>query len=190
MNIKELNKEIKNCNKCRLSETRKNALCGEGNLDAELMFIAQAPGYNEDSKGKMFIGPSGKVLDELFEISKIKRQEIYITNLIKCLLPKYRRPKQDEIISCSKYVDEEIALIKPRIIIPLGYYATRYIFERYDILMPQKPERHNVFGKKFFSADKIIFPLQHPAVILHNNSLKTEIIKNYCKINQIDNINE
>lgn len=75
MNIKKLNNEIKKCNKCRLSETRPNALCGEGNLNAELMFIAQAPGYNEDREGKMFIGPSGKVLGELFKISEVNRFE-------------------------------------------------------------------------------------------------------------------
>ena len=88
MNIEELNKLIKNCFKCRLSETKVNTLCGEGDLNAEIMLIALAPGENEDREDKMFIGPSGKVLDELLLASDIKRENIYITNLIKCMLPK------------------------------------------------------------------------------------------------------
>lgn len=120
MEIEKFNKEIKKCSRCRLSETRINALCGEGNINAKLMLIAQAPGENEDREGKMFIGSSGKVLDELFKKANIDRKEIYMTNLIKCMLPKYRRPKQDEIEICSKYLDKEIALINPKTLVPLG----------------------------------------------------------------------
>jgi len=82
MEIDELNKMIKECKKCRLSETRMNAICGEGNLNAKIMLIAQAPGEKEDKEGRMFIGPSGKVLDELLSTAGIKRDEIYMTNLI------------------------------------------------------------------------------------------------------------
>ena len=111
MEIKRLNEEIRACNKCRLSETRINALPGEGDLNARLMLIAQAPGENEDQEGIMFIGPSGKVLDELLQMSGVDRREIYMTNLVKCMLPKYRKPKQDEIDICSDYLDREIELI-------------------------------------------------------------------------------
>jgi len=179
MNIGELNEEIKKCNKCRLSETRINSLCGEGNLNAKIMLIAQAPGENENREGKMFIGPSGKVLDELMRMANIDRKEIYMTNLIKCMLPKYRKPKQDEIEICSKYLNEEIGLINTKILIPLGYYATKYIFEKYAILLPSRPEFHKVYGKIFLAGNKKIFPLQHPAAVLYNNSLKEEIIKKY-----------
>ena len=89
MKLDDLNEEIKRCQKCRLYKSRINALCGEGDPNAKLMLIAQAPGENEDREGKMFIGPSGKVLDELLEISDIDRKEIYMTNLVKCMLPKY-----------------------------------------------------------------------------------------------------
>ena len=97
MEIDELNKQIKECKRCRLSQTRINAICGEGNLNAKIMLIAQAPGEKEDRVGRMFVGPSGKVLEELLNKAGIKRDEIYMTNLIKCILPKYRKPKQDEI---------------------------------------------------------------------------------------------
>ncbi len=101
MEINELNREIRECNKCRLYKTRTNAICGEGKLDAKLMLIAQAPGEKEDKYGTMFIGPSGKILNELLESAGIKRKEVYMTNLIKCMLPNYRKPKQDEIKTCS-----------------------------------------------------------------------------------------
>jgi len=99
MNIENLNKEIKNCKKCRVYETRTNAICGEGGLYTKLIIVAQSPGENEDKEGRMFIGPSVKILNDLFRSANISRKTIYITNLTKCMLPKYRRPKHDEIDS-------------------------------------------------------------------------------------------
>ncbi len=182
MEIDELNKMITVCKKCRLSETRTNAICGEGNLNAKIMLIAQAPGEKEDREGKMFVGPSGKVLDELLNKAGIKRHEIYMTNLIKCMLPKYRRPKQDEIKTCSYYLDEEIKLINPKILAPLGYYATCYIFQKYDMLSPSKAEFSSMCGKLFLAKDKKIFPLPHPATLLYNPDFKQDLIKNYRKL--------
>ncbi|MFK5926220.1 MAG: uracil-DNA glycosylase [Desulfuromusa sp.] len=182
MKIADLNKEIKQCTKCRLAESRINALCGEGNQNAKLMLIAQAPGEKEDREGIMFIGPSGKVLDELLEIANINRKEIYMTNLVKCMLPKYRKPKRDEIETCSQYLDKEIALVDPKILAPLGYYAIKYIFEKYAIPLPIKSEFHNILGKTFLIGDKIIIPLQHPASVLYNHSIKTVLINNYSKM--------
>ena len=149
MNIEELNKLIKNCFKCRLSETKVNTLCGEGDLNAEIMLIALAPGENEDREDKMFIGPSGKVLDELLLASDIKRENIYITNLIKCMLPKNRRPKQAEIEICSRYLDEEIELINPELLVPLGYYASKYILQKYSYNILSKTEFNKVYGNIF-----------------------------------------
>ena len=154
MEFNKLNKEIRACNKCRLSESRINVLCGEGNKNAKFMLIAQAPGENEDREGNMFIGPSGKVLDELLIRVNIDRKDIYMTNLVKCMLPKYRRPKQDEIEICSKYLDEEIELINPKVLVLLGYYATKYIFSKYSILLPSKAEYHEIYGKLFFVEEK------------------------------------
>ena len=182
MKIDNLNKEIKQCTKCRLSVSRINALCGEGNQNTKLMLIAQAPGEKEDREGTMFIGPSGKVLDELLEIVDIDRKKIYMTNLVKCMLPKYRKPKQDEIGTCSQYLDKEIAVIDPKILAPLGYYAIKYIFEKYAIPLPIKSEFRNIYGKTFLIGGKIIIPLQHPASVLYNHSVKTVLIKNYSKM--------
>ena len=182
MEIDELNRRIKECKKCRLSETRMNVLCGEGNLNAKIMLIAQAPGEKEDREGRMFVGPSGKVLDELLNIAKIGRKEIYMTNLIKCMLPKYRKPKQDEIEICGYYLDEEIKLINPKVLVPLGYYATRYLFQKYGIQLPIKSEFHLVYGKLFLAKDKKILPLPHPASLLYNPGFKEDLIKNYRKL--------
>jgi len=172
MGIEDLNEKIRKCKKCRLSETRINALCGEGKLNARLMLIAQAPGENEDRDRRMFIGPSGKVLNELLKEASIKRGEIYMTNLIKCMLPKYRKPKQDEIELCSGYLDREIELINPEVLVPLGYYATRYIFEKYGLYLPPKPEFQGVLGRLSWAGDRKVFPLQHPATLLYKISLR------------------
>ncbi len=180
--IINLNKEIKKCHKCRLSETGINALCGEGNQNANLMLIAQAPGEKEDREGRMFIGPSGKVLDKLLIKADINRKEIYMTNLIKCMLPKNRKPKQDEIKVCSDYLNEEIKLVNPKILVPLGYYAIKYIFEKYAVSFPSKQEFHTICGNPIVVENKIIFPLQHPASILYDNSREDEMIKNYRKM--------
>jgi uracil-DNA glycosylase family 4 len=182
MDIGELNKIIKECKRCRLSETRINAISGEGNLKAKIMLIAQAPGENEDREGKMFIGPSGKVLDELLRAAEISRQEIYMTNLIKCMLPKYRKPKQDVIKACSYYLDKEIELINPQVLVPLGYYATKYIFKKYYNLLLSKKEFSSVCGRLFLGRNNKILPLSHPASCLYNQDLKQDLIKSYKKL--------
>ena len=177
MSIKDLNEEIRICSKCRLSETRTNALCGEGNLNAEIIIIAQAPGEVEDKNGKMFIGPSGKIFDELLMMADIDRKDIYITNLIKCILPKYRKPKNDEIETCAQYLDKELELINPVIISTLGYFAARYIFEKYNI--DTVLDFPNICGKIFQIGSKKIIPLHHPTALLFNESLRNELVGEY-----------
>jgi DNA polymerase len=182
MEINELNRRIKECKKCRLSRTRSNAICGEGKLDAKLMLIAQAPGKKEDKEGKMFVGPSGKILDELLKYAEVKREEIYMTNLIKCMLPNYRKPKQDEIQACCKYLDTEIKFINPQVLIPLGYWAAKYIFEKYEIPLHSNSEFGTVCGNLFLVKDRKILPLPHPAAMLYNPNLKKDMIKKYKKL--------
>lgn len=178
----DLNDEIKRCSKCRLAENRKTSLCGEGPLHAELMLIAQAPGENENREGRMFIGPSGKVLDELLKTIRIERKEIYMTNLIKCMLPRNRKPKANEVATCSQYLDREIELIHPVLLAPLGYYGTRYILEKYEIPLPPKPVFREVYGNVLEVDGKTIIPLQHPAAVLHDISIKSTLVKNYRKM--------
>ena len=181
----ELNDAIRRCTRCRLFETRIHALCGEGNLHARLMLIAQAPGRKEDIEGRMFIGPSGQVLDGLLRISQIDRKTIYMTNLVKCMLPKYRRPKSYEIKACSQYLEREIEIVNSDLLAPLGYYATRYIFEKYKLPLPPKPEFKEVYGKVFEASGKRILPLQHPAAILHAPRIEALLVTNYHKLGDI-----
>ena len=181
--IQALNHEIRACRKCRLCETRTHALSGEGNLSSKLILIAQAPGYNEDREGKMFIGPSGKKLDEIFERVGINRNEIFMTNILRCMLPNYRKPRSDEIKTCTPYLDEEIDLINPNIISTLGYFANRYIFEKYDI--EDELGFPNVCGKVFITGDKKIIPLQHPTALLYNGSIQDEMIEEYKVLSRL-----
>jgi len=130
----------------------------------------------------MFIGPSGKVLDELLATVDIQRGDIYMTNLVKCVLPRNRKPKSTEIASCGPYLDKEIELIGPNILAPLGYYATRFILEKYGVQIPAKSEFRKVYGQVLEMADKKIIPLQHPAAILHDSSIKNVMVTNYRKM--------
>lgn len=178
-----LNNLLKNCSACRLSSSRKHVLAGEGDLDARLMFVALSPGSNEDLKNRMFIGPSGKKLDILLGYAEIYRELVFMTNLIKCMLPKNRRPKIDEIESCCHFLDKEISIINPRIIVPLGYYATRHIMKKYNANPPAaRANFKSIYGRLIFSDHQKIFPLPHPASLLYNPSFETNIKKKYKKL--------
>jgi len=182
MKINELNKIIKRCCRCELSETRTNAICGEGNPNAKIMLIAQAPGEKEDKEGRMFVGPTGKVLDEIFNMVGISRNEFYMTNLIKCMLPDYRKPKRFEIEACGFYLNKEIEIVNPEILVPLGYYATRFIFEKYGLSLPPKAEFSSIYGKLFLANERKVLPLQHPSSVLYNPENRQTLIKTYRKL--------
>ena len=181
--IDNLNNHLRVCNECRLSSTRKNVLLGEGNVDTRLMIIALAPGKMEDLENQMFIGPSGQVLNKLFNAAGIHRKSVYMTNLIKCMLPKNRRPKMDEIESCSQFLNEEISIIHPEVIVPLGYNASRTILTKYNADPPAARENFTkIYGKLFFSDDQKILPLPHPASLLYNPSFEPGTIEKYKKL--------
>ncbi len=174
--MKELNEEIRKCERCGLHASRKNAVVGEGNLDAKLMLIAQAPGEKEDDTGKMFVGPTGKVLDELLYVAGLKREEVYMTNLIKCFLPNYRKPKEEEISACSYFLDREIEIVNPEILVPLGYFATRYIFQKYNV------NSSPVYGKLIWTGEVKIYPLEHPSTLLYDESKRDILEEHYRKL--------
>ncbi|MBN2103195.1 uracil-DNA glycosylase [bacterium] len=182
--VDELNKRINKCTVCRLSLTRKHVLTGEGDINARLMMIALSPGEKEDSENRMFIGPSGQILNKLFDKAKMLRESVYITNLIKCMLPKNRRPKTDEINACSPFLEEEIAVIDPEIIVPLGFYATRSVLMKYHADLPSaRSEFTSLYGRLIFSDDQKIFPLPHPASLLYHPSFESKTEEKYIKLN-------
>lgn len=156
------------CKLCELHHSRTHVLLGEGDPCAEIMLIAQAPGELEDKENQMFIGPSGQMLDRVFLECGIKRGNIYLTNLLKCQLPQNRRPKQREIAACAIYLEAEIRLVQPRIISPLGYFATKYIFETRGLQPFTKADYPALIGKAFPAGEQIIYPLSHPTSLIHH----------------------
>jgi len=181
-----LNREIVSCTRCPLHLTRTQAICGEGNRWARLLLIAQAPGVVEDRQGRMFVGPTGRIFDELLAEAGLSRGDIYVTNLLKCYLPKNRRPRQDEISSCSGHLKEEISLLNPQLIVPLGFYAARYILKLLDPATPQGREAFKDFyGRLFLLGGYKIFPLPHPSCLLHTHSHRPGVAEKYRGLKEV-----
>lgn len=146
------------------------------------MLVAQAPGEQENQAGTMFIGPSGTVLDDLLDYAGVPREDIYMTNLVKCMLPDYRKPKQDEIDSCSKFLDAELAIVDPDVVVPLGHYATRYILTMYHDDVPSQNQFSNVYGTLHVQNGTKIYPLRHPAAQLYHHALEPIMKHHYRKL--------
>lgn len=181
-NIQKLAFKISSCRLCNLSHTRIHALPGEGNVNATIMFIAQAPGRQEDKEGRMFIGPSGQVLDTLFEGIGLKRSSVYMTNLVKCFLPNCRKPRQEEIDTCSVYLKNELEMVSPKLIIPLGYHPVKNILRLYEKHIPNRHHFPGLFGRLLVAGDKQILPLRHPATVVHDRTNFDILERNYRKI--------
>jgi len=190
-NLDDIKKEVLSCEKCELFKFRTNPVFGEGNVRAKIMFIGEAPGFNEDKKGKPFCGQAGKILDELLDSVGIKRNEIYITNILKCRPPNNRDPKLEEIQSCTPYLEKQIEIVNPKIICTLGNYSTEFILKKYG-LGNQIQGISKIHGKVFevktlFHNIKIV-PLYHPAVATYNPNMKEilkkdfQILKNFQKL--------
>lgn len=173
------------CTRCKLHETRRHVLRGEGNLHADVMLIAQAPGRMEDSENRMFIGPSGLMLDRLMACGNIRRDEIYMTNLVKCILPGNRNPKQREIEDCSVYLESEMDEIAPKWLVPMGYYATKYLFARYGFPTFARAGFASLVGRMFPAGGRTIFPVSHPAFLLFHPEALAGAEENFRKIGTI-----
>jgi len=178
-----LNYQIRSCEKCGLHTTRKHALVGEGNINANIMFVALSPGVKEDIQNRMFVGPSGQVFNKLLYATGIDRNRVFMTNLVKCILPKNRKPKTSEIEACSEFLNDELSIIQPEVIVPLGYYATRSILLKYHA-NPDNPDMSfkNINGQILDFNGLKVFPLTHPSALLYNPSFEEETIKKYKKL--------
>lgn len=161
-----LEQEILNCQRCPLFRTRKYAVPGEGNLNADLMFVGEAPGHDEDLQGKPFVGKAGQLLTKIINAMEFKREEVYITNIIKCRPPQNRNPNQEEIDRCKDYLYKQINLIRPRVIVTLGNVPTHFF-------IPLK-EGITALRGKFFEFDQIqIMPTFHPSYLIRNENDRT-----------------
>ncbi len=184
--MRKLEEKIKNCRKCPLWELRTNAVPGSGSYDAKVMFVGEAPGYWEDQKGLPFVGRAGKVLDELLREIGLSRDEVYITNIVKCRPPENRDPTEEEIKACSPYLDRQIDIIRPKVIVPLGRHSMRYILEKFGF--PVEPiskihgetfEAHTLFGRI------VIMPSYHPAAALYRPQIKEELRRDFKKLGEL-----
>ena len=161
--LEKIAADVRGCPLCRLARTRKNAVPGEGQISAKIMFIGEAPGRSEDEKGKPFVGAAGRILDDLLKKAGIERSQVFITNIVKCRPPNNRVPKEDELIACRPYLDRQIALIKPKVICILGRTAYSSILGGSSI----NANRGKIVersGQKYFSTF-------HPAAVIYNKNL-------------------
>ena len=186
--LQEISRQVRHCRLCRLSKTRRNAVPAEGHPEASIMIVAQAPGREEDKEGRMFIGPSGRVLDRLFDRIGLQREGIYMTNLLKCFLPNCRKPRQDEIEACHVYLSREIKTVNPDILVPLGYHPTKAIFHRYGLQIPNKHHFPELFGQLKVSGSQKILPLRHPATVVHQSAAFDQLLTNYRKLEVVGKV--
>ena len=171
--MEELSLKIKSCNKCPLYENRKNAVPGEGEWKNRIMLIGEAPGFNEDEQARPFVGRAGRLLEKFLSYINMKREDVFITNVVKCRPPNNRQPEEEEIKICtSLYLDKQIDLIKPKLIICLGNISASYIFRKFGIRFESMNRQHGrVFSISNLSLQTKIIATYHPAAILRNQNL-------------------
>ena len=169
--------EIAQCEKCGLSKTRTMVVPGEGPEDADVLFIGEAPGWHEDKQGRPFVGPAGKFLDELLAAAGFKRTDVYIGNVIKCRPPNNRDPLPPEISACKQWLDRQIEIISPRMIVTLGRYSMARYFPGQTI--------GRIHGTTRKENGIIYYAMYHPAAALHQQKLKAVIMEDMSRIPQI-----
>lgn len=175
-NFDDLNLEIKTCRKCKLCENRTQAVPGEGNPDADIIIIGEAPGANEDLKGVPFCGAAGKFLDQMLSEIGLKRNDVFITNTVKCRPPDNRDPEEEEKSACRPYLEQQFKLIKPRLVICLGRHSTA-------TYLPGQGSITTLHGKPLMKPNGTVYlPLYHPAAALHNGGLRQTLIDDFKKI--------
>ena len=180
--LKEVKDNILKCDKCPLKKFRDEngyfPVVGQGNHNADIVFIGEAPGLNEAKTGVPFCGAAGKILDELLEYVKIDRKDVYVTNILKDRPPNNRDPEVSEIEACLPYLEKQIEIIKPKVICTLGRYSVSVIMEKFD-LADKLDSISKIHGKEFGYKEMKIIPLYHPAVAVYNRDRKEELKKDF-----------
>lgn len=172
--LTQLYDQIRVCQKCSLAQGRTNTVPGEGPENAAIMMIGEAPGFHEDRQGRPFVGAAGNLLDELLATINLKRNEIYICNVLKCRPPQNRDPQPDEMDACKPYLDKQIELIRPKIIITISRFAMARWFADKKI--------SEIHGKPKKFGDLVVLPMYHPAAALHQPSLRRTLEEDFKKI--------
>ena len=174
-NWEELEEVVKQCRKCSLCETRKNVVFGVGNREADIMFIGEGPGADEDAQGEPFVGKAGKLMNMAFDMLGIKREEVYIANIVKCRPPNNRNPQDDEAENCLDYLRNQVILVKPKIIVLLGSVALKNVLgKEYGITASR--------GKWLERKGILYMPTWHPAALLRDENKKIDFIKDLKQV--------
>jgi uracil-DNA glycosylase len=162
---------VRSCQRCPLARTRTLAVPGEGPLDAAVLLIGEAPGANEDRQGRPFVGQAGQFLSELLAAAGLRREEVYICNVLKCRPPANRDPLPDEIAQCKAYLDEQIGIIDPLVVVTLGRYSMGRYFPQQSI--------SRIHGSVKLIDSRYYVPMFHPAAALHQQSLRDTILDDF-----------
>ena len=175
--IKALEQAVAVCTDCSLCETRTHSVPGEGPEKSDILFIGEGPGFHEDQQGRPFVGPSGKLLDDLLGLIGLSRPDVYIANVVKCRPPNNRDPLPEEIKACRKYLDRQIRLLDPKVIVTLG----RFSLIRF---LPQETIS-KVHGQPRLWGHRYIFPMYHPAAALHQGNLRHVLEEDMRKLPEL-----
>lgn len=175
-----------NCKSCPLHEGRTNVVVGEGNVNADIMLLGNEPSPDDDACGSPFVGEAGKVLDQALEEAGISRDDVFIANVMKCRPPKSRKPKRSEVEACSEYLFEQIRLVRPKVLVTMGNFATTWampMFQSVTKIRGQLWRCDSVYEHKIdtilFKRELLVFPTFHPAVVLYDASKLTPLIKDF-----------
>jgi DNA polymerase len=172
--LEEIAAEVRVCPKCELARTRTHAVPGDGNAKARVMLIGEGPGWHEDQQGKPFVGNAGKFLNELLAKAGLTRDEVFITNVVKCRPPGNRDPLPDEIAACAPYLERQIAAIDPDVIITLGRFSMARWFPGERI--------SKIHGQAKRDGRRLVVPMYHPAAALHQAALRGDIEDDFAKL--------
>jgi uracil-DNA glycosylase family 4 len=168
MTLTEIRAEIGDCTRCKLHATRQTIVFGSGNPEAQLMFVGEAPGADEDEQGLPFVGRAGQLLTKIIEAIDLKREDVYIANVIKCRPPANRNPEPDEIATCEPFLFQQIDTIKPRVIVALGTHAAHTLLKTDVPISSIRGRQHDFRGA-------ILIPTFHPAYLLRSPERKREV---------------
>ncbi len=169
--------EVAVCTDCKLQMSRKLAVPGEGPADAELMFIGEGPGFHENEQGRPFVGAAGNFLEELLASIGLSREEVFITNIIKCRPPGNRDPQAAEIEACSGYLERQIRSLNPKVIVTLGRFSMARFFPKTRISA--------IHGKAQRIGNRLVVPMYHPAAALHQPSLRKTIQADFARLPEL-----
>ncbi len=172
--LEDIGAEVRRCSACRLCEKRTKAVPGEGALKSGIMLIGEGPGFNEDQQGRPFVGPAGKLLEEMLAAVGLHREQVFITNVVKCRPPGNRDPQPDEIAACNEYLDRQLAAIDPRIVITLGRFSLARFFSGAKISA--------VHGEPKFADGRAYVPFYHPAAGLRSPAIKQMLFEDIQKL--------